>query len=310
MAQTPIPLIAIVGPNASGKSNLAIRLAKTFNGEIISADSRQVYRGLDIGSGKVPGQWRESGFWYRSIRHHCIDIVSPRKTYSVIDFKRCADEAIRDITQRGKIPILVGGTGFWVDVVAHGLELPAVPPNVKLRRSLEKKPTAELMRMLKRLDPERAMTIEPKNPRRLIRAIEIARVLGHAPSIKQSSPYRTLWIGLALPHNELLRRIDTRLHQRIRAGMIREARRLHRDGLSWKRFAGLGLEYRWLAAYLRGRIQRQEFKIRLALDIKRFAGDQIRWFKRNPEIRWIRNSAAAKRLAEQFITQYAREKLR
>lgn len=314
------PLIAIVGPNASGKSDLAVRLAKEFGGEIISADSRQVYRGLDIATGKVAGRWHRTNvqsktlsldsvnilrprrmYGYRGIPHHCIDFVSPRRAYSVSEYQRCAAKAIAGAHHRGNLPFLVGGTGFWADAVGRGLEIPPVPPNPNLRRELARKSPVALLKILARLDPERAQTIEAQNPRRIIRAIEIASVLGRVPKLRARPAYRVLWIGIRLPERELARRIRRRLALRVGRGMIEEARRLRQSGLPWQRFYELGLEYRYLADYLRGRIGRDELTPTIERAIRRFARRQMRWFGRNKNIRWVRRSAEAERLVRGFL---------
>ena len=194
-------LIVIVGPTASGKSALAVRLAKKFVGEVISADSRQVYRGLDIGTGKITR--REM----RGVRHHLLDVAEPQRQFSVAEFKERAQCAIRDINARGNIPFLVGGTAFWIDALVHGMRLPAVPPNTALRKRLGKKNARELFQILLRLDLARARTIERQNPRRLIRAIEIARTLGRVPAIKKRLPYRVFWIGISSSPERQKRRI-------------------------------------------------------------------------------------------------------
>lgn len=289
------PLIVIVGPTAAGKSALAVRLAKKFNGEIISADSRQVYRGLDIGTGKISPQEM------RGIRHHLLDIANPRQQFSVAQFQRLAHRAIREIRKRGKVPLLVGGTGFWVDAVAYGLKLPPVPPNPALRRRLARKSAAELWGLLRRIDPERARTIERGNPRRLIRAIEIARALGGVPKLEKRPAYRTLFIGVRPPPETLRRLIRTRLIKRLRGGLIREAQRLRAQGLTWKRFSELGLEYRFLADYLRSKLTMPEMIARLEKAISRYARHQVSWFRRNPSIGWVSGTEEAERLVRKFL---------
>lgn len=314
MFEVRLQTIVIVGPTASGKSALAVRLAKKFNGEVISADSRQVYRGLNIGTGKVPGKWisqnvatnqRSYGscniFVYKKIPHYCIDFVPPKKIFTVAEYKKCAEQAISDISGRGKIPILVGGTGFWIDAVVYDLDLPAVAPNQKLRKRLGKKSAAELLKILKRLDPERAQTIEQKNPRRLIRAIEIAKELGRVPAIKKYASYQVLWIGWRPSESVLRKKIHARLLKRLKAGMIEEARRLRARGLSWKRFYELGLEYKFLADYLRGKITKKELVSGLEAAINGYARRQETWFKRNPEIHWINTKKQAEVLIKKFL---------
>lgn len=290
-------LIVIVGPTASGKSELAVQLAKKFNGEIISADSRQVYRGLDIGTGKITTKEMQE------IPHHLLDIANPKENFNVAHFKKQAEKAIRAITERRKIPILVGGTGFWIDAVVYDVVFPQVPPNPLLRRKLEKKTTQELLKMLKRLDQKRATTIDPQNPRRLIRAIEIARAIGKIPSIIKKSPYQALWIGIDPGPEALRKKIKTRLAARIKNGMISEARHLHKQGLSWKRFDELGLEYRSLARFLQKKITRQQFFKELYTAITHYAKRQRTWFKRNRSIHWITAVQTAENLTKKFLNE-------
>ena len=289
------PLVAIVGPTASGKSALAVGLARKFNGEIISADSRQVYRGLDIGTGKITK--REQ----LGVPHHLIDVAEARRQFSVVDFQRLAKTAIQKIAEKNRIPFLVGGTGFWIDAVAYDLRLPQVPPNRKLRAILAAKSPAELMAELKRIDPRRAKTIEQKNPRRLIRAIEIAKAIGRAPELKKRSPYRMLWIGVKPDDKKLKRLIRRRLFKHIGAGMILEAEKLKKNALSWKRFYELGLEYRFLADYLRGQITKNELIGRLKTATRQYARRQMTWFNRNHSINWVKNAEEAEKLARNFL---------
>ncbi len=276
--------IAIVGPTAVGKSSLAIALARKYNGEIISADSRQVYKGLDIGTGKVTKK-EMSG-----VPHHMLDIVSPKKQYSVAEFQKIGREKITDIFSRGKLPIICGGTGLYVDSLLKNSQFPQVTPNEELRARLEEKTTAELFQIVKGLDPRRAETIDPHNPRRLVRAIEIATALGSVPNVQlttSNSRQRVLWIGLTLPPEELKKRIADRLETRLKTGMIQEAKKLHTLGLSWKRMEELGLEYRYLARFLQGNITKEEMITSLQSEIWHYAKRQMTWFRRNEEITWF-----------------------
>ena len=165
-------IIAIVGPTASGKSDLAVKIARKYNGEIISADSRQVYRGLNIGTGKI------TKHEMLGVPHHLLDVADPKKRFTVADFKTLADKAIADISSRGKLPIICGGTGLYIDILTSGFVLPDVPPNPTLRKKLGQKTAAQLFVILKKLDPKRAENIDQTNSVRLIRAIEIAKVFG------------------------------------------------------------------------------------------------------------------------------------
>lgn len=284
MSKLPVKkprIVVIVGPTASGKSNLAVALARTFDGEVISADSRQVYRDLNIGTGKITK--REM----HGVPHYLLDVADPRRTYTGADFARDASEAVRYIVQKGKLPIICGGTGFYIDLLLGRRAAPAVPPNTILRAKLKRKTAAQLFTILKKLDPRRAENIDPKNTHRLIRAIEVAKALGSVPPPRAENRYETLWIGLTLPRERLRERISRRLRARLKRGMIAEARRLHRRGLTWKRMGELGLEYRWLAKYCRGKISREESITGLERDILRYAKRQMTWFKRNKDIHWI-----------------------
>lgn len=275
-------VIAVVGPTASGKTNLSVEIARRFNGEIISADSRQVYTGLDIGTGKVTS--REM----RGVPHHLLDVASPKRTMSVVQYERLATRAIRDILKRGKVPIICGGTGLYIDAVLTTASFPEVPPNPKLRKELEKLAPEKLFEKLEMLDPARAENIDAKNPHRLIRAIEIATALGKVPvRTPATARYSTLYIGLTLPKEELDARITARLLARMRRGMAAEARRLHAQGLSWKRMGSLGLEYRSLAQFLQNKISKNDMLRDLETAIKNYAKRQMVWFKRNKDIKWF-----------------------
>ncbi len=275
-------LIVILGQTATGKSGVAVRLAKKFDGEVVSADSRQVYKGLDLGTGKITKKEM------RGIPHHLLDIASPREQFSVAEYKKLADTAISGILKRGKIPILCGGTGLYIDTVVNGTILPGVAPNIKLRKELNNKTAKQLFEMLKKLDPKRAETIDSKNPRRTIRAIEIASTLGRVPNLEVRLPsWGVLKIGLTLPDKTLKQKIHIRLFSRIRLGMVAEARRLHKRGLSWGRMEALGLEYKYLAKYVNNKISKQEMLARLETEIWRYAKRQRTWFKRDKEILWF-----------------------
>ena len=278
-------IIVLIGPTSSGKSALAVELARRFGGEVISADSRQVYRGLDIGTGKVTK--REM----KGVRHHLLDVASPKKIFTAHDFVVCGRRVIADIARRGKLPIIAGGTGFYIDALVGRVAFPNVAANSKLRARLEKKTAKELFAVLKKSDPRRAKTIEPHNKRRLIRALEIAVSLGRSPMIEiRSQSFDVLWIGTTLSQKELDGKIRARLAARLRRGMAAEARRLHTAGLSYKRMETLGLEYRALARFLQGKLTREEMIEKLNRDIRRYAKRQMTYWKRNEEIRWFRST--------------------
>lgn len=315
-------IIVIVGPTASGKSELAVRIARKFDGEIISADSRQVYRGLNEGTAKVSGRWKQilpehrrrhtlrigspstssgtKSFIYKSIPHYCIDFVSPKRTYSVAEFKKCAQAAIENIASRGKIPIVVGGTGFWIDALIEDRSLPEVPPNQRLRKHLGKKSVTELFGILKKADPARAKTIEEKNPRRLIRAIEIASALGRVPPVKKYPRWRAVWIGLNPPPAVLEKRIKRRAADMIPA-LLRETRRLLLLRIARYRIRELGFEYALALDYLKKDISREEFTRRFIIETQRYAKRQMRWWKQNADIVWVGDSREALKVAKRRV---------
>ncbi len=275
-------IVVILGPTATGKSDFAVEMAKQIVGEIISADSRQVYIGLDIGSGKI------SKKEMKGVPHHLLDVVNPKKVFSVAEYKKLADKKIEEIISRGKIPIIVGGTGFYIDSVINDSQLPEVKPNKKLRSELSKLSTEELFKKLQKLDPRRAKEIDIKNPVRLIRAIEIAQTLGSVPKIKINPKYETIMVGLDFSDDELKERIEKRLISRFKNGMLAEAKKLHSQGLTFKRMEQLGLEYRYMALHLQGKITEKEMVEKLYSEIWKYAKRQRTWFKRNKDIIWVK----------------------
>ena len=285
-------VIVIVGPTASGKSALAVELAKRFDGEVISADSRQVYRGLDIGTGKITQEETQG------VPHHLLDVADPTETFSASDFVKLGREAITDIASRGKLPIICGGTGFYIDALLGRITLPDVPANPTLREELKRFGADELFAKLQALDPARAETVDPHNPVRLIRAIEIATALGAVPQPKAAPLYDAFWIGIEWPKEELDERIRQRLVSRMKDGMVDEAKRLHAAGLSYERMHELGLEYRYLADYLQGTLTNDEFIEQLATAIIQYAKRQRTYWKPNVGIHWAAPSKITEIAAE------------
>lgn len=275
-------IIAVVGPTSSGKSDLAVDIALQFNGEIISADSRQVYRGLDIATGKIT---REET---RGIPHHLLDIADPQERYTVSHFKRDAENAIDDILSRSKIPVICGGTMQYVNAVVQNMITPKIPPNEILRRELSQRTPDELFEELKKLDPKRAESIDSKNPRRLVRAIEIAKTLGAVPDFPDvPKKYDVLEIGISTDKEVLRNRISKRTEKRIKDGMVEEARTLHNNGLSYERMKELGLEYKYLAQYLEGKITEEKMTEEINFKDRQYARRQMTWLKRDKKIHWF-----------------------
>ena len=292
-------ILVIVGPTAVGKSALAVWLAKKLNGEVISADSRQVYRGLNIGTGKIAKKEMPG------VPHHLLDVANPKKQFSAADFIRLGRAVIVDIMARGKTPIICGGTGFYISALLGEISLSSTPPNPKLRARLLKKSAAALFAILKKLNPAQAKKIDLNNPCRLIRAIEIASYLYKHKNLAEKQHTLTLsdsnklvyptWelnsqvikIGMTLPPEKLKEKIRTRLLAQIKTGMVAEAKHLHKNSLSWKRMEELGLEYRYLSRFLRGKISKNEMVEKLVTEIWRYAKRQMTWFKRDKTIRWF-----------------------
>jgi tRNA dimethylallyltransferase len=274
-------LIVILGQTATGKSDFAVEIAHKVNGEIISADSRQVYIGMDLGTGKITKKEM------KGIPHHLLDVVSPKKVFSVSDFKKLADIKIQEILERGHTPIICGGTGFYIDAVVDNMILPEVPANAKLRKELSRKTLPQLISLLNKLDPNRLKTVDINNPVRLIRAIEIAKALGKVPKVKRNQRYNVLKIGLTLPDEILKEKIKIRLVSRIKKGMLKEIQNLHDNGISWRRMDMLGLEYKYGALYLQKKITKEEMIEKLNNEIWHYAKRQKTWFKRGTGTLWI-----------------------
>jgi len=290
-------LIVILGPTASGKTALSINLAKKFNGEIVSADSRQVYKGMDIGTGKVTKKEMQG------IPHYLLDVVSPKRRFTVTQYRNLALRAINKIQKAGKIPFLVGGTGFYIQAIVEGIVIPEVKPDWKLRKQLEKKSIKELYEILKKLDPRRIRTIEKENPRRLIRAIEIVlKTKKPVPILKfQPLPYPVLMIGIKKTPQGLKKLIKNRLLKRLKKGMVAEVRRLRKEGLSWQRLEEFGLEYRYIAQYLQKKINYYEMTEKIKKESEQYSKRQMTWFKRDKRIKWIKNYQEVKTLIKNFL---------
>ena len=279
-------IIVILGQTATGKSDFAVNIAKEVIGEIVSADSRQVYKGMNLGTGKVTK--KEMG----GIPHFMLDVISPKnKTFSASQFQKMANKKIKEILDKKNIPIVCGGTGYYIDSLINSLPFPEVLPNKKLRKELETKDTTELFGILKKIDKNRAKNIDAKNKVRLIRAIEIAQELGQVPKLKKTKKeFETIKIGLAFPDNELKRRIYERLIKRIKKGMIKEVEKLHESGVSWKKLESFGLEYRYVSFYLQKKMTKEEMIEKLFSAIWHFAKRQKTWWKKDKEIIWINPS--------------------
>lgn len=298
-------IIVIIGPTASGKSDLAIQLAKLFNGEIISADSRQIYKGMNLGTGKIEKDKKPKNQYYsQGIKHYLLDIVSPKKYFSLADFLKLAKKSIEEILKKGKIPIICGGTGLYISALIEGWQLPKVKPNKKLRKELAQKSNEELFQILKNLDPQKAQNIDKNNQPRLIRAIEIALVLKKVPPLVKKPPnWDILIIGIKKNRQELKKLISQRLEKRLNSGMIEEVKNLKKEGVSFQRLENFGLEYRFLNRYLERKISYEEMKKQLLKEINSYAKRQMTWFKKIQNVHWIEDSKEAVNLVQKFLSE-------
>lgn len=289
-------IIVIVGPTASGKTELALRLAKKYSGEIVNADSRQVYKGMDIGTAKPTKE--------EMIRvpHHLFDIINPDEDFTLAHYKKNAFEIIDDIIKRGKLPIIVGGTGLYVWAIVDNLDIPAVAPDAALRAKLSEKSLPELAEMLKSEDPILAEKIDLKNPRRVIRALEIT-FSGHDSPVNNQSKlpprYGALQIGLSVPREELNDRINSRVDNQIKNGLVEEVAGLAKK-YSWSLPAMSGIGYKQLGCYLRGEMTLPDAIEIIKRDTRRYAKRQMTWFKKDKRINWVESAGEAEELVKKL----------
>ena len=322
-------IVAIIGPTASGKSDLAIKLAKRFSGEIISADSRQIYKGMDIGTGKVTKKEMAG------IPHYLLDVVSPQRTFTVVQYQKRGSEAIKKILSKGKLPIIVGGTGFYIDALLYNYKLPSVKPNLKLRRELEKKSSGELFEKLESLDPVRAETIDRHNKVRLIRAIEIVIATKKpVPELKlwqvqdKKPLYDFLKIGIKLSDEKLKKRIEKRVGTMLKKGLVDEVKKLVKKyGPKQVAFGTIG--YREIINYLAAdknglnadarRQNKLPYKSASSLhqsahspkevveminkNTWSFAKRQMTWFRKDKKIKWVSKKEETVVLAKKFLNE-------
>lgn len=284
-------LFVVLGPTASGKTGLAVKLARRMGGEIISADSRQVYRGMDMGSGKDLAEYSRGG---AAVPCHLIDILDPTEEFSVFSYQKLFYRAFAEIARRGKIPFMVGGSGLYLDAVIRGYSLPAVPIDPKRRDEWAGKDMAFLQRRYLSLHPAVHNTTDLKDRERLIRAIEIAEFTpGRDPGPEGGVPLSPFILGVRCQREALRRRITDRLESRLASGMIEEVRALHEKGLGWERIDSFGLEYRYIGLYLQSKITGEALFRVLNTRIHQYAKRQETWFRRmerkGVRIHWIEN---------------------
>ena len=297
MSEQKPRVISVVGPTASGKTSLSIEIAKQFNGEVISADSRQVYKGLDIGTGKVTSE-EMSG-----VPHHLLDIVEPDEIYTANTFVRDAKSAIDSIAGKNHVPIIAGGTFFYVDILRGKMQSAPVEPNQTFRDSLEHYSNEELLELLRSKDSRRAEDVDPDNRRRLVRALEIIESLGSVPETEEvESDYEWLMIGIDIEKEELREKFAKRLTSWLERGLLEEVHEA-RDTLSHERFLELGFEYTLAAEFLDEQISKEEFFEKFVQKNWQYAKRQMTWLKRDNEIEWFKakNHEVIFRRVEEFL---------
>jgi len=270
-------IIIITGPTASGKSALAVDIALKLNGEIVSADSRQVYKDLDIGTEKIKKDQM------MGIPHHLLSIVKPTETFSAYEYEKIAVETIDDILKRKKLPIICGGTGFYIDTIYFKNSLAKVEPNKELREKLSNKTNEEIFKMLEKLDKKVANEIDKDNPLRVVRAIEIIKKLGYLPKRKMEKRYDALFIVLSAPEEILLQRIKQRLNNSWNS-LIDETKRCIKNGIDKKRLSQLSMYYRFAIEFIENNITKEEAKENIIRKVRLYSKQQIRWIKRNSDI--------------------------
>lgn len=296
-------LLVIVGPTGTGKTDLALELGKKFDGELVSADSRQIYIGMDVGTGKMPVQVQNSKFKVQKFKKywivndipiHLYDLITPDKTFSVAAYQQAAYKAIEDIHQRDNLPILVGGTGLYVRAVVEGLKIPKAPPDKNLRDHLEAQPLPILVRQLEKVDPAAATKIDKQNPRRIIRALEVYHQTGKPMSQLSGDFKKTfdcLKIGLTAPRATLYARVDQRIDSWMQSGFIDEVKDLLKK--EYKEDAALtSLGYRQITMYLENKLTLKETIQRIKFDHHGYIRSQLTWFRKEPGIFWFDIEAA------------------
>ncbi len=298
-------LIAIIGPTGIGKTRLAIHLAQKFNGEIVNADSRQIYRFMDIGTAK-PTKEEQS-----LVPHHLIDIINPDKDFSLVTYQQLAYKAISDIQERGKLPFLVGGTGQYIWAILEGWSVPKVPPDPEYRKKLERRAEVDgdsLYKELQIIDPAGAEKIDPHNIRRVVRALEVSKNKPFSQSIgKNPPPFSYSIIGLTMERKDLYRQVDARVDEMIKKGFVDEVKQLIEIGYSLTLPSMSSIGYREIGLYLQGKITLDEALYKIKTGTHRFIRHQYTWFKLKDErIKWFDISLTRLEDIEETIKSWVR----
>lgn len=303
-------LIVILGPTASGKSDWGLRLAKQIFGEVIGADSRQIYKKMDIGTAKTKGEWRRNGlrktYYVDDIPHHLIDFLDPGAGFTVAEFRDRAVKYAKMAYQHGRMPLIVGGTGLYITSVVDNMSIPRVPPNKKLRQSLEEKSTEELFELLQKMDPAIITQIDKNNKRRLIRALEVCIMSGEpfSEQKKKGEPlFDVLQIGIDIEPERLYQRISDRIDAMMNAGLLKEIELLLKQRYSWKLPSMSGIGYRQFRDYFEGKETLEKSVELLKRDTRHFARRQMTWFRRDKTIKWCKTYEEAEKLVEEFLAK-------
>lgn len=309
MISHPLPkLIVILGPTASGKTQWGLELAKKYDADIISADSRQIYQKMTIGTAKVRGEWRWDGFgrsyFVDDIRHHLVDFLNPGKVFSAAEFRDRALKHAKVAYKNGRLPIVLGGTGLYISTLVDNFVIPRVGANSKLRQGLEEKSNAELIKVLETLDPKAVETIDRDNKRRLIRALEVC-ILSGEPFSEQKKKgdqlFDILQIGIETPREVLYERINTRVDQMMAAGLVAEIEKLVKQKYGWNLPSMNGIGYRQFRDYFEKNVPLEEISEMLKRDTRHYARKQMTWFRRDPRIKWCASLEDAKKLVDDFL---------
>lgn len=301
-------IIVICGPTASGKTAWSLELARKYNGEIVSADSRQIYKKMNIGTAKEAGKWTWCGwrkiYFVQDIPHYLIDFLDPKKNFTVAEFRRQAIKYIKLIIKNKHLPLVVGGTGLYIDALVNNFEIPKVAPNQKLRENLENLSLEELQNKLKKIDSETYSVIDKKNKRRLVRALEVVMLTGQSFSRqrKKKEPlFEVLKIGVARPREILYNNIEKRVDEQLSQGLIAEVQSLLKQKYGWHLYSLSGIGYRQFQNYFSGQISLAEAVIQLKQATRQYAKRQLTWFRRDKNIHWVENLAEADKLIEEFL---------
>lgn len=301
----PLPkLIVILGPTASGKTDLAVKLAKEFNGEIINADSRQIYQEMNIGTAKPKiGTKAKNNTTYKGVVHHLINIVKPNENFTLAQYQQLAIETVRDIQTRKKTPILVGGTGLYIQSIIDNLKIPEVAPNEKIRKKLERLNNAQLLDKLKKLDPQTFRTIDENNRRRVIRALEVCMIT-HKPfsKLKRKGPpiFNALQLGIDVSREELYRRIEIRVRKMIKQGLEKEVKQLCKKfPFNLPSMSSIG--YKEFEQYFNKKITLEEAIDTIQKNTRHYVKKQMTWFKKDTRIHWINNFQEAEKSIRNFL---------